>query len=411
MMKKKFMLLFILGLFVISIMAGVVHAQTDSQVGMLKRPLQMFGSLLETVVGGIFDAITEKPDIWMRFLMFIGIYAVLFMALNSTPAQQTIDRKTAGIIGFVLAFGTVAIMPVAWLIAALSVWGGLIMAVLIAVPAILLLAFTIGVLRGKEHIAWKIITIILAWLIYIALVSTVSGALIHKATTATTTAPSTFIESFDNAMYRAQTFQFVIDIVMIIGLVSIIALFLSLLFGTTGGRTLVADSAKWAGKRFDKLPLIGWMSRTGSRFGSEYTISSLIEEYEKYRQDITGIKRLAKQSTKEQCKTEINNLYNGFTKLNKQQEATLITAVEEIIEGLDDELINTDITQAPANISNTMQVAEDGAAEALENVDKDRVEWDKVKQELNKTQTNIKTITDILNTVIKAHGQQSKRQK
>lgn len=248
---KKASLLIILGILIMSVMAGTAYAAGEEKL--LISTLASFGKLTESVLGGVFKSITANPDVWMKFLMFVGIYATLMLILQTKAAKQYIDRKTAGILGFVLAFGTVAVMPSEWIIAALSIWGGIIMSALIAAPAIFLISITIAVLRDRStHMAWKVIALIIAWGLFIWIVASVTGTLLSA-----TNVPTTPYGAINAAMYRAQTYTLVVQLVMLTGIIAIIVLIISLLLGTAGGRDLTRDFAEGVGKRFDKMPLIG----------------------------------------------------------------------------------------------------------------------------------------------------------
>lgn len=187
---KKAGILIILSVFLIGILAGVVNAEnsyqtwlekmtaknpqsqtrttTESAKGVFSSVIGIFGSVL----GSLFKAINDEPGGWLRFLIFIAICATMFRVLKIKAVAGILDDKTAGILSFVIAFATAAVMPENWLFYLVYMYGGLTLIIALAIPLL------IGFWQTKELITKEVskpvlAVLLIAWAAYLFLIWTI----------------------------------------------------------------------------------------------------------------------------------------------------------------------------------------------------------------------------------------------
>ncbi|MBD3361757.1 hypothetical protein GF358_03115 [Candidatus Woesearchaeota archaeon] len=309
-MKKKVILLFILSLFLVNLLAGTVQADAQGQI---ESGITKFTSMIEFVLGGIFKAVINEPNVWLRVLFFIAIYAVLFKIIQTIDvSQKFFDRKTAGIIGFVLSFGTVAIMPVDWLFFTLTMYGGIIIMILMGIPAAYLAIFTKDEIMATSKSRARLFLVAILWIVYLMIISTVFSSI------ATASAPNwqavanvvqteTFIDWFSTILYS-------------IAIIAIITSVLIALFSTErrekseiigSGTKAASYTARRGASAFQKI--LAPFRTTGKTPGIDLSLNvqNAISQYEK--------------EEKEECKESIENALAIFKSLqNLHQERTEI---------------------------------------------------------------------------------------
>ncbi len=367
---KKAILLFILCVFLTSVFAIAVHAASNNLV---TGALEKFGSILELILGGVFVAIAKKPDIWLRMLLFVGIFAVLFKVLQyADKHQQIFDKKTAGILAFVLSFATASITPTNWLIFALSMWSGIIIAAIIAIPAILLLVFSIDCLHG-EKVKWRILAAIVMWLFYIALVSTIAVWVTSTAQRAL--GPTNMWDVMETAVIL----QGVVEIIMIVGIISIILLGLSLLLGTEEGRATVTTTGKAIGKGlFKKRSFLGRLGK-----GLQNRIGILSERTEDLQVTLESAKANAKESRKKICQAEIKGASNLIVSISDRNISDLKAGITKIKElggsGAEYKKLAIEARTIDTDLSNALETL---VAATSSIKDDDKTDWNLVAKKI-----------------------------
>lgn len=192
---KKAVLLFILSLFATMLFAGIAYsadtptttyylnAQERAAYGSSQSAAKMAITtisdvlkIIEGILGTVFSMISTTPSVWLKVMFFIAIYAILFQVLTIKATEKIIDRKTAGILGFVLAFGSVAIMPSEWLYLILNMYSGLIMTLILLLPLIWGLLKTKDAMKAKTK-GIAMVLVALGWVLYLLILSTAFSAL------------------------------------------------------------------------------------------------------------------------------------------------------------------------------------------------------------------------------------------
>lgn len=170
-MKNKTLLL--VSLLFIVLLSTVVFAQeraapaSDAFASKIGGYFEKLLNAVGNILGSLFTAVSKSPFVWLRFLFFIVIFAVLHY---STKQIKLFDDKTSAIVSFVIAFATVAITPAALLVGVVSIYGGLILLGLIAVPLYFLVHMTNTVRKNNVNLFF----LILAWIVFGALVATIN---------------------------------------------------------------------------------------------------------------------------------------------------------------------------------------------------------------------------------------------
>jgi len=225
---KKAGLLIILGIMILTIFASAVmvageytteqvieqmrfkrQQQIASTSGSKSTTTAVIGTigdaltLIEGIIAKIFMMISVAPSVWIRVMFFIAIFAVIFKILQMKTMVHILDRKTAGILGFVVAFATAALTPEVWLYLALNMYSGLIMTVILAIPLVFGALMTRNAIRAKPK-ALEMILLIIGWIFYLFILSTAFSAL------------STIGLEVGGWLGFFQTMAFLIAIVMII---------------------------------------------------------------------------------------------------------------------------------------------------------------------------------------------------
>jgi hypothetical protein len=134
-MKKRTIFLFILILLIGVFLTGCQKLEPGKGIGSI-------GDMITGVLEAIFGAISTSPTVWMKFMLFIAVFAALYGIVRKIPKiEDRIDEKTLGILSFVVALATASLTSNAWLVAVFSLFQGAILAILFLIAPVATLFF------------------------------------------------------------------------------------------------------------------------------------------------------------------------------------------------------------------------------------------------------------------------------
>ncbi len=242
-MKNKLLLLSLLFVVLLSM---VVFAPDTGVSGTFGKVFEKVLKGVEGIIGSLFTAVSKSPFVWLRFLLFVVIFAVLHY---STKKLQMFDDKTSAIVSFVISFATVAITPAWLLVGVVSVYGGLILLGLIVLP----LFFLVNVTRTARKNRMNLFFLFLMWAVFAALVASINQ------TTDTIKGPfitgpilqGPFIEekAIPSLLGVVET---VLEFIVLGSVLTALVLLIWFLFSGTSGAAVPAGAAGAGGGFFDK---------------------------------------------------------------------------------------------------------------------------------------------------------------
>lgn len=392
---KKISMLIIISIFLTSIMAGVAYAEEKSLV---KSALSKFGDMIEYLLGGIFKGISNNPNIWLRVIAFIAIYAVLFKVLETgmskTAGEKFFDKKTVGILGFVLSFATASVMPIQWLIVALTMYSGLIMVSLMAVPVFYLGTQTYYVWKELSPSKFRIILVLIGWILYGAIVSTATLTLTVNAVVS-----SEWKEILDQTTKNTIVTGF-IEILYIIIIAAAILLVIKM-FLSTGGRILAPQTAPQTGG-----PATGILGRPFKGLFKHLGVgkSNLVQFIDICDDTITNIdaaKATATNATKNDSVNAMTNALNLLANLKTKcvpAAKAAITALQTA--GIQDPRM-PNLIQNKVEIERNINRSIAEITKAYAETQKNKTGWKKVTQALTSSEGPIKSVQAILTEIIR----------
>lgn len=164
-MKNRTIFLFLSVIVIGLLLAGCTkyNPNTSSLAG---GGIDTLGTMVQDVVGGLFNAISQNPFIWLKLFLFIIIFATLYSVLTKLDSvEEYLDNKAIGILSFVLALAVAAISPDAWIMNLVAAYGGIIFAALyLILPGIMAYITYEKVYKDDERsktLFWWILTFIM----------------------------------------------------------------------------------------------------------------------------------------------------------------------------------------------------------------------------------------------------------
>ncbi|MBD3354931.1 hypothetical protein GF361_03020 [Candidatus Woesearchaeota archaeon] len=159
---KKTGLLIILSMLLLSIFAGAVWAAPiDESVGKIGKSVDMFLGIFEKILGGVFNRVIENPNSWLRIMFFVAVFAALYAVAANDVAEKILgSKKTGGILAFVIAFATAAVISEPMLYGIAAAYGGLIITVIMLIPVAILLGITYGLWQSKSFATYIVLWIL-----------------------------------------------------------------------------------------------------------------------------------------------------------------------------------------------------------------------------------------------------------
>ncbi|MBN1645382.1 hypothetical protein JW851_05105 [Candidatus Woesearchaeota archaeon] len=131
-MKKRTIILFL-----IILLIGILLTGCSKTGG--KGPLDNLGTMITDVLEAIFGAIGTNPTVWMKFMLFIGLFAGLYGILRNDKLKivpERIDEKTLGILTFIIALAVASLTSQIWLINIFAMFQGIFLCIVFIIPAV-----------------------------------------------------------------------------------------------------------------------------------------------------------------------------------------------------------------------------------------------------------------------------------
>lgn len=148
-----------------------VHAESS--------PMSNAYKSIEDTIGGLFSRFSENPAVWMRILIVIGLFAVLFFGASKLGFQKNIAVVIALVIAIMASIG----IPDAVLVFLAQTYGAIFQIILVLIPGVGL-AWLTWIVHRKIESGWTIVVLVFVWLAFIAVITTFADTINKTATEA-----------------------------------------------------------------------------------------------------------------------------------------------------------------------------------------------------------------------------------
>lgn len=376
----------ILSLLLISIFAINVHAE-EKGIDAIKKAVDKFLGLFENTLGAVFARIIKNPDAWLRVMLFIGVFAMLY-AIGSTDESIRLlgSHKTAGILAFVIAFATAALPSQQFLLNIAYLYGGLILTVIIAIPIAILLGITYYIWQAKSLAIYFILWIL--WFTELMILS--EFGLIRSSLQSL---GLTFSGSIDMIMGI-----FILICLFCVFLLSYGILCLLGVFGKASQQTEI--------RRLKEMPEYASKIKNffGLRKGRPAMISVFYDRAEEASDYLDIANKDAKDKTKDSCEQSLKNAINSLINLQEKGLPNIKDAVDKLSSAkIVTPTIEDEMAYIDANANDSIQYANEARTKIKKTTG---TNWKQVKAEITKATSSLRAIQKIITEIM---ALQSKR--
>lgn len=166
MRKKSFLMILLMVLIGVLLSAIVLAANPFGTVlGTFNNLLNFFATFITSIT----KMISDKPGVWLKFMFWIAILAVLYQGASMIP---TFNNRTAKIVAVVISIISVVFIPDTVLVAVASLYSGVIFTLIIAVPFGVLVYTSYRIRQTGNR--WTFALIAALWLIFIIILSSIN---------------------------------------------------------------------------------------------------------------------------------------------------------------------------------------------------------------------------------------------
>ena len=172
-MRKRSLLLIFLILLITVLLSAVVLANGNNVFTTVTGLFNQFIGFFATFIGDITETIIASPGIWVKFMFWMAILAILYQGASAIPM---FNNKTAKIVAVVISIISVVFIPDEILIAAASLYSGAIFTLIIAIPFGVLVYTSYRIRQAGNR--WTYFLIAALWLIFIIILSSISSLVV-----------------------------------------------------------------------------------------------------------------------------------------------------------------------------------------------------------------------------------------